>query len=288
MNVPGRNRRLSHGTCVKSLVVMARSRRTRTALAATAVLLAITAPSAIAAPGGTVNHTFACYSQGQGDPGVWANSTSTVFAMDDYGKGYWRPWAVKEKVSSTRIGDYYLTCTLPPGMASLGTYLTDGGDALPANAANVDGNLFIGLYPIAGPAGSGPVLVAKFGFDANGNGACGPPAKDFTIVLTANGQPVTSLQPGTYWLTVTDHCANHNFELRSCPGSTTACDPNSQGAEQQITGMNETIGTETIQINLVPGTYRLFCDAMTATGVSHEVAFAMYADFKVGAAAQGS
>lgn len=249
------------------------------ALGAAVVSLAAMAPVAIGAA--NVNNTFACYSRGQTDPGVWETSNPNVFTTDDYAKGYWRPWAVTQKLSSTQIGGFYLTCTLPTGMAALGTYLTDGGDILNANAANSDGKLLMNLYPIAGPVGSGPALVGRFGFDANGNGACGPPAVNFTIALTQNGQPVSSLTPGTYWLTVTDHCANHNFELRSCPGSTSACDQNSVGTEEQITSMNETPGTVTMKLDLVPGTYRLLCDALTAAGVSHEIAFNMYADFKV-------
>ncbi|MGH8860882.1 MAG: hypothetical protein ACRDVG_06545 [Jatrophihabitantaceae bacterium] len=264
---------MSRSTCIKSLV-------------AAVVSLAVTVPAAVAATGGTANHAFACYSHGQGDPGVWESSDAAVFAADDYAKGYWRPWAVKENVSSTQIGDYHLTCTLPSGMADSGTYVTDGGDVIGANVANADGALAVGVYPIAEAAGAGPALVAQFGFDANGSGACGPPAKDFTIVLTQNGQPVSSLQPGTYWLTVTDHCANHNFALRSCPGSTAACGPNSGGVEQQVTGVNEAVGAETIKIGLVPGTYRLFCDAVNAAGVSHEILFNMYTDFVVGRAAK--
>lgn len=256
------------------------------AAAAAAVSLATLVPVAVAGTGGTVNGVFACYSKGQTDPGAWQISNTEVVAGDDYGKGYWRPWAVKDSVSSTKIGDYFLTCTLPSGMASLGSYLTDGGDVIGGRTANADGKLLVGLYPIAGNEGSGPKLVAQFGFDANGSGSCGPPAKGFTVVLTQDGQPVKSLQPGSYWLTVTDHCANHNFELRSCPGSAGACDPSSGGVEQQITGMNEAIGTEMIEIDLVPGTYRLFCDATTAAGVSHEVAFNMYTDFIVGKAAR--
>jgi hypothetical protein len=260
------------------------SRERSKSLAMTMVVVAVAVPVAAAAARGTVNHAFACYSRDQRDPGAWERSNNTVFAAADYGKGYWRPWAVKEKVSSTQIGGYYLTCTLPAGMAESGTYLTDGGEVLGATAANPDGSLVVGLYPIAEPAGSGPALVAQFGFDAGGGGACGPPVKDFTIVLTQDGHAVSSLTPGTYWLTVTDHCANHNFELRSCPGSTGACDPSSRGVERQITGVNEAVGAETVQIDLVPGTYRLLCDAVTAAGVSHEVAFGMYTDFVVSGA----
>ena len=34
------------------------------------------------------------------------------------------------------------------------------------------------------------------------------------------------------------------------------------------------------------GTYRLFCDALTSAGVTHEVFFRMFADFEVGGVGQ--
>jgi hypothetical protein len=153
-------------------------------------------------------------------------------------------------------------------------------------ALGVVGAIAAATVPTA--SADGRALVGQFGFDAlnNGNGPCGPPAANFTIVLTEDGQPVSSLRPGDYWLTVTDHCANHNFELRSCPGSTSPCDQNSGGAEQEITTVAGTPGMVTTKIHLVHGTYRLFCDALNAAGVSHEVAFNMYVDFEVGGVGQ--
>ena len=152
----------------------------------------------------------------------------------------------------------------------------------------------IAVYAVATASAQGRTLVGEFGFDtaaASGTSyyhQCGPPANaGFTIVLTEDGPPVSSLRPGTYWLTVTDNCANHNFELRSCPNSTSPCDQDSGGTEQPITGEPvETPGTVTVKIHLVHGTYRLFCDALTPAGVSHEVAFNMYTDFAVGGAGQ--
>lgn len=157
----------------------------------------------------------------------------------------------------------------------------------------------IGAFGAAPASAEGPILIGQFGFDtwaAYGTSyfhQCGPPANPgFTIVLTDGLlRPVTTLRPGTYWLVVSDNCPNHNFELRSCPGSSSPCDPQSGGTEQEITPMNDPTnangvtgasGIVIVKLHLVPGTYRLFCDALTPSGKTHEVAFNMYADFSVG------
>ncbi len=144
----------------------------------------------------------------------------------------------------------------------------------------------IAAYTAPTASAEGRTLVGEFGF-GNDSTDCRDTAH-FSINLTEDGQPVSSLRPGTYWLTVTDNCANHNFELRTCPDSMSPCDPNSGGTEQPITGEPaETPGTVTVKVHLVHGTYRLFCDAIVAaTGLTHEVAFNMYADFEVGGVGQ--
>jgi hypothetical protein len=153
---------------------------------------------------------------------------------------------------------------------------------------------------VAGPAlAQGRTLLGEFGFDTSAASGtsyfhqCGPPANaGFTIVLTEDGQAVSSLRPGTDWLTVTDNCANHNFELRSCPGSDSPCDPSSVGVEQEITPVNDpntangATGTVTVKIHLAHGTYRLFCDAHVPSGGTHETVFHMYTDFTVGGVGQ--
>ena len=159
----------------------------------------------------------------------------------------------------------------------------------------------LAAYSVGTASAEGRTLVGQFGFDtaaASGTSyyqKCGPPMNPgFSISLTEDGSPVTTLRPGTYWLTVTDNCKNHNFELRSCPGSSTPCDPNSGGVEQQITPMNDpstpsgATGTVTVKLHLVQGTYRLFCDAPVASvpGGTHETVFNMYVDFSVGGVGQ--
>ncbi len=154
-------------------------------------------------------------------------------------------------------------------------------------------------YAVATASAQGRTLFGEFGFDTSAASGtsyyhqCGPPANPgFTIVLTDDGQPATSLRPGSYWLTVTDNCKNHNFELRSCPGSDSPCDPNSGGVEQEITPLNDpntpngATGTVTVRIHLGHGTYRLFCDAPVSSGGTHETVFNMYADFAVGGVGQ--
>lgn len=157
----------------------------------------------------------------------------------------------------------------------------------------------ITAYTTATASAQGRTLIGEFGFDTSAARdtsyyhQCGPPANPgFTIVLTEDGQPITSLRPGTYWLTVTDNCPNHNFVLRSCPGSDSPCDPSSGGIGQQITPVddpntaNGATGTVTVKIQLLQGTYRLLCDAPHPAGGTHETAFSMSTDFAVGGVGQ--
>ncbi len=115
-------------------------------------------------------------------------------------------------------------------------------------------------------------------------------------VTTSDGQTAQSpngltLRPGTYWLTVTDTTRFHDFVLRSCPGTTSPCDQNSNGDESQLTTISEGSTTapvvESRKINLQHGTYRLFCNAPMGSmpGMDHE-AMGMYVDFSVGGVGQ--
>jgi hypothetical protein len=115
-------------------------------------------------------------------------------------------------------------------------------------------------------------------------------------VTTSDGQTAQSpnglsLRPGTYWLTVTDTSAFHDFVLRSCPGSTSPCDQGSKGDELSLTTVGEGSTAipvvETLKINLKHGTYRLFCNAPMGSmpSMDHE-AMGMYVDLSVGGVGQ--
>ncbi len=68
----------------------------------------------------------------------------------------------------------------------------------------------------------------------------------FDISLTQDGQPVSTLAPGTYTLTVDDEADIHDFHL-SGPGVDVS------------TGVSEK-GTRTFTITLQAGTYHFQCD----------------------------
>jgi hypothetical protein len=115
-------------------------------------------------------------------------------------------------------------------------------------------------------------------------------------VTTSDGQTAQSpnglnLRPGTYWVTVTDTSRFHDFVLRSCPGSTSPCDPSSGGDESPLTTVGEgstaSPVVKTLKINLQHGTYRLFCNATNPTmpGMDHED-MGMFVDFSVGGVGQ--
>jgi hypothetical protein len=108
---------------------------------------------------------------------------------------------------------------------------------------------------IAGPGTSSPTSGRQL------EGTVGP---GFTITLTEDGEPVTSLRPGTYWLTVDDRAANHNFHLTGL------------GIDERITTV-PFIGTATVKIHLEHGTYRFQCDPHQAT---------MHGSFDVGGVGQ--
>ncbi|MGH3025214.1 MAG: hypothetical protein ACRDLR_02060, partial [Gaiellaceae bacterium] len=97
-----------------------------------------------------------------------------------------------------------------------------GGDRLFCISAGLDGQT-----PVEG-----------YGVDGNG-GVCAKPPGDLNIpsgpqYCVPSGTGLLTIRPGTYWITVDDPLNTHNFEFRSCPGSTTPCGPN-QGSELQLT-----------------------------------------------------
>jgi hypothetical protein len=77
------------------------------------------------------------------------------------------------------------------------------------------------------------------------HGTVGP---GFTISLDdQEGQPVTSLRPGTYWLTVDDFSAMHNFHIFG------------PGLNEVVTSV-PFVGTVTLKIHLRHGGYTFQCD----------------------------
>lgn len=76
-------------------------------------------------------------------------------------------------------------------------------------------------------------------------GTVGP---GFTISLTEDGQPVTSLRPGIYWLTVHDLSNRHNFHLIG-----------PDGLDEVVTSV-PFVGDSTVKILLKPGTVTFHCD----------------------------
>jgi len=64
-----------------------------------------------------------------------------------------------------------------------------------------------------------------------------------------------ALRPGTYWLTVNDTSAMHNFSIES-----------PDGVDQDITGVGET-GSVTVKVHLTHGRYTLFCAPHRAMGM---------------------
>lgn len=155
---------------------------------------------------------------------------------------------------------------------------------------------------------NGRTEVEGYGVDGNGGtcakppGTTDPPAGPQYCVPSGTG--LLTIRPGTYWITVDDPLNSHNFELRSCPGSREPCTAG-QGSEQELTPVcnddlsnpdvfkcsttnpfPETAANDivaTLKINLKPGTYRLFCDAVKP--VVHENA-GMYIDIFVGGVGQ--
>jgi hypothetical protein len=96
------------------------------------------------------------------------------------------------------------------------------------------------------------------------HGTIGP---GLTIHLSdADGQPVTSLRPGEYWLTVDDPSAFHNYHILG------------PGLDDVVTTVAFK-GTVTVKIHLSHGQYTFQCDPHAAMG--------MRGTFTVGGAGQG-
>jgi hypothetical protein len=100
---------------------------------------------------------------------------------------------------------------------------------------------------------------------ADGRELQGRVGPGFTISLSADGQPVTSLRPGTYWLTVADLSTIHNFHIFG------------PGLNEVVTTVPFT-GTATVKIHLSHGEYTFQCDPHSHT---------MNGSFDVGGVGQG-
>lgn len=75
------------------------------------------------------------------------------------------------------------------------------------------------------------------------DGTTGP---GFTITLTQNGAPVTTLAPGTYRFRIDDRSDMHDFALRG------------PGVSRALSGLGQT-GRRTVTVKLRPGRYTYLC-----------------------------
>jgi Pentapeptide repeats (8 copies) len=99
-----------------------------------------------------------------------------------------------------------------------------------------------------------------------------------------NHPAALTLTPGTYTFSVLDDSAGHDFSLRSCPGTFTACGPGSGTvlSPPLTTRAENDTSPVTRDVELTAGTYRLFCDVGAGTANAHESA-GMYVDIVVAA-----
>jgi hypothetical protein len=177
--------------------------------------------------------------------------------------------------------------------------------------ASAEGRTIDGTFCLPPPANTSPPPGHWFCMQATSDGQTtqgfctytGTDPKDNcnTDLVSPGGTGTASpgllvLRPGTYWVTVHDDNDKHNFELRSCPGSSSPC-AFGDGSEQEITPIvnsdplpvpdacTVTDGTVecAIKVTLKPGWYRLFCDAQSP--VPHEPR-GMYVDIEVGGVGQ--
>jgi plastocyanin len=114
--------------------------------------------------------------------------------------------------------------------------------------------VLVTVGPIATGSAEGRQLVGQF---CSHVGAL--PKATACISLSYDGQTAEgytnspdrtiALRPGTYWITVNDTSAMHNFSLESPDGS-----------DQDITGVPDTPGEVTFKVDLTHGTWVLYCD----------------------------
>ena len=133
----------------------------------------------------------------------------------------------------------------------------------------------LAVYSVTASA-SGRALEGAFCTTNTGSVLCLALTWDGVEYGTRNREDL-SLRPGTYWLTVNDTVAFHNFALRSCPDSDAPCE---SGDVQEITSISGTPGEVTVKLLLGHGTYRLFCE------LGNHESRGLFVDFAVGGVGQ--
>jgi plastocyanin len=132
--------------------------------------------------------------------------------------------------------------------------------------------VFVAVGPIAAGSAEGRQLAGEFCTNPQAlpkAGACISLSSDGQTAQGYTGSPnrQLTLRPGTYWLTVNDNSAMHNFSLQG-----------PDGLDEDITGIPDTPGSVTVEVHLTHGLYTLFCDPHRA--------FGMYVDIEVGGVGQ--
>ncbi len=128
---------------------MRHKRLIATTLAATAVALAAWLPSAFGAASGP-ERAFVCHSLGQLNPDTAAANDTGIFpTWNTFADGWWSPYATKTAVGSTKVGSYYLTCSLPEGQQTkTGAFIANGGELVPLINYTYHGSAIPGIYPV--------------------------------------------------------------------------------------------------------------------------------------------
>jgi hypothetical protein len=115
-----------------------------------------------------------------------------------------------------------------------------------------------GILALAALVAAGAVIVAAAPGSppsAPGRQLVGTVGPGFTITLTRDGEPVTSLRPGTYRLTVHDLSTRHNFHIFG-PGTDA---PTLDDVVTTVPQVTDEDGV-TVKIHLEHGTYTFQCD----------------------------
>ncbi len=128
-------------------------------------------------------------------------------------------------------------------------------------AALVAVGLVVTVGPIGAGAAEGRQLDGRFCTNPNAlpkPGACialsfGEQAAQG---YTNSADRVLSLRPGTYWLTVNDNSAAHNFSFEG-----------PDAVDEDLTGVADTPGEVTFKVHLTHGQYSLYCNPHRAFGM---------------------